>query len=140
VLSCRYARKKKPKSSTLPEAEDWGDSDEDPEADGSSSSSSKRPPHQRKPVTSSSSSGSKPPASNSSSSGLGADAPSGSYSPEVLTSLQVVDPSMINYDLIESLLVHIVAVQQQQGPTGLLKVGGPDQNRQRYSTAQHSTL
>jgi hypothetical protein len=40
----------------------------------------------------------------------------------VLTSLQVVDPSLINYELIESLLVHIVTVQQHQGPAGLLKV------------------
>jgi hypothetical protein len=45
-----------------------------------------------------------------------------------MSSLQVVDPSLINYELIESLLVHIVTVQQQQGPAGLLKVrqGGTD--------------
>jgi hypothetical protein len=45
------------------------------------------------------------------------------YSAEVLSSLSVVDPSLINYDLIEALLVHVVAAQVAQGPTALLKVG-----------------
>jgi hypothetical protein len=40
----------------------------------------------------------------------------------------MVDPSLINYELIEALLVHIVSVQQQNGPTALLKVREPAQN------------
>jgi hypothetical protein len=34
-----------------------------------------------------------------------------------------VDPALIHYELIEALLLHIVTVQRQHGPAGLLKVG-----------------
>lgn len=104
----------------MPDLYDMGDSDQDDDDGSSSNSSHKRPQHrQQQQCKGVASAGS----SSSSSAGLGADAPDGSYSSEVMTSLQIIDPSVINYDLIESLLVHIVTVQQQQGPTGLLKVG-----------------
>lgn len=55
---------------------------------------------------------------------LGADAPHGQYSEDVVRSLQLVDASLIHYELIEALLLHIVNLQRQHGPAGLLKVGG----------------
>mgnify|MGYP001807603540 CR=1 FL=1 len=127
----RYARKKAPKSNTLPAAQQesqWPDSDtDDPDADDSStttssSSNSRRPQlqqQQRKPAAKQTAAAG---GNSSSSSGLGADAPCGDYSAEVVSSLHIVDPSLINYELIEALLVHIVSVQQHQGPTALLKV------------------
>lgn len=57
-------------------------------------------------------------------SGLGTDAPQGDYGEEVVRSLQVVDPALINYELIEALVCHVLEVQQKDGPAGLLKVGG----------------
>jgi hypothetical protein len=53
------------------------------------------------------------------------DAPTGVYSDEVAASLHVVDPSLINYDLIEALLVHIARQQGKNGPTALLQVSEP---------------
>lgn len=136
--TCRYARKKKPKSSTLPDLYEGGDSGEEDEeddsgtaADSSSSTNSSRRPQQQqqqqrrapsKPAAGSS--GGISGGSGVSSAVLGVDAPPGGYSQEVLSSLSVVDPSLINYDLIEALLVHVAATQVAQGPTALLKVGG----------------
>jgi hypothetical protein len=88
---------------------------------------SKQQPQQQRPG---SSSDAKVQQGGSSSSGggswqaaLGADAPHGQYSEDVVRSLQLVDPSLIHYELIEALLLHIVNVQRQHGPAGLLKVG-----------------
>lgn len=47
----------------------------------------------------------------------------GDYNPEVIRSLQVVDPAIINYELIEALLVHILSMRSRYGPSGLLQVG-----------------
>eukprot|EP00883_Tetradesmus_obliquus_P006330 jgi/Sobl393_1/16814/SZX72388.1 len=52
---------------------------------------------------------------------LGGDAPHGQYSEDVVRSLQLVDASLIHYELIEALLLHIVNLQRQHGPAGLLK-------------------
>lgn len=54
---------------------------------------------------------------------LESDAPSGKYSEDVLRSVQVVDPSIINYELIEALLVHIAGVQHNNGSDNVLQVG-----------------
>jgi hypothetical protein len=84
---------------------------------------------------------------------LGADAPHGQYSEDVVRSLQLVDPSLIHYELIEALLLHIVTVQRQHGPAGLLKVGwglpaghGSEQRpaggscRKRHKSGNHQML
>eukprot|EP00775_Hariotina_reticulata_P004412 gene4412-4665_t len=61
------------------------------------------------------------PESGGNGAGLGADAPQGGYDDEVMRSLQLVDPALINYELIEALVCHVLEVQQQSGPAGLLK-------------------
>jgi hypothetical protein len=45
-----------------------------------------------------------------------------SYSYEVQRSVQVLDPAVINTDLIEALLVYIVTAMKRAGPGALLKV------------------
>jgi hypothetical protein len=158
-LPCRYAKRKKAKSSAYaPEPEDAGLGYEDDDADGLSGdddedeqqqrpgqhkhqqqqksapakqpqqSKQQQPPQQRpgNNVGAKAQQGSGSSGGGSWQAGLGADAPHGQYSEDVVRSLQLVDPSLIHYELIEALLLHIVNVQRQHGPAGLLKVGcGP---------------
>eukprot|EP00878_Enallax_costatus_P012006 GHUV01012535.1.p1 GENE.GHUV01012535.1~~GHUV01012535.1.p1 ORF type:complete len:538 (+),score=178.81 GHUV01012535.1:448-2061(+) len=138
----RYAKQKRSKSSSfVPDDDDNGDDGED---DDYGAYDNTLQPQQLQPQQSQSQQGqhkqrSQPPrrtapaaaitaqgtltssGDRNSGLGLGADGPRGSYSDEVLRSLQLVDPSIVNYELIEALLVHIIHVQQQEGPAGLLK-------------------
>eukprot|EP00878_Enallax_costatus_P021785 GHUV01023084.1.p1 GENE.GHUV01023084.1~~GHUV01023084.1.p1 ORF type:complete len:250 (-),score=58.90 GHUV01023084.1:332-1081(-) len=142
-MHCRYAKQKRSKSSSfVPDDDDNGDDGED---DDYGAYDNTLQPQQLQPQQSQSQQGqhkqrSQPPrrtapaaaitaqgtltssGDRNSGLGLGADGPRGSYSDEVLRSLQLVDPSIVNYELIEALLVHIIHVQQQEGPAGLLKV------------------
>ena len=44
------------------------------------------------------------------------------YSRTTLKSLELVDETLVNYDLLEALVVHIVDVEAAQGPGALLMV------------------
>jgi hypothetical protein len=168
----RYAKRKKAKyTAYAPEPDDAGLDYEEDDLDGSSGEVEEQQlrPGQRKqqqqqhrtaPVKQQqqqqqqrpgSSGGGKPQPGCAGSSGgswqsmLGSDAPAGQYSEDVVRSLQLVDPSLIHYELIEALLLHIVDVQRQHGPAGLLKVrqaallstGSGRQPRDALATACH---
>jgi hypothetical protein len=45
------------------------------------------------------------------------------YSADVVRSIQVVDQLLLNNDMIESLVVHIVTQEKRHGPGALLRVG-----------------
>lgn len=47
---------------------------------------------------------------------------SAAYSPVTLKSLDLVDEDMLNYDLLEALVVHVVETQARYGPGALLQV------------------
>eukprot|EP00879_Flechtneria_rotunda_P019881 GHRR01020897.1.p1 GENE.GHRR01020897.1~~GHRR01020897.1.p1 ORF type:complete len:959 (+),score=404.55 GHRR01020897.1:326-3202(+) len=120
----RYAKRKIAKSATVPtkdgstayEASPDQDSDDSDEAD-----SWEDQQQQQQHTVDSSWEENTQSAPSRNKAGPNADAPSGSYSHDVLRSLQTVDPSMINHELIEALVVHIATVQQQSGPAALLK-------------------
>lgn len=44
------------------------------------------------------------------------------YSRTTLKSLELVDETLVNYDLLEALVVHIVDVEAAHGPGALLRV------------------
>ena len=44
------------------------------------------------------------------------------YSPLTLKSLELVDEDLLNYDLLEALVAHIVETQTRYGPDALLQV------------------
>lgn len=45
------------------------------------------------------------------------------YSHTTIKSLEIVDEELVNYDLLEALVVHIVHMETSQGPGALLRVG-----------------
>lgn len=47
---------------------------------------------------------------------------SAAYSPVTLKSLDLVDENLLNYDLLEALVVHVVETQSRYGPGALLQV------------------
>lgn len=47
---------------------------------------------------------------------------SAAYSPLTLKSLDLVDENLLNYDLVEALVVHIVQMQSRHGPNAFLQV------------------
>ena len=47
---------------------------------------------------------------------------SAAYSPITLKSLDLVDENLLNYDLLEALVVHVVETQSRYGPGALLQV------------------
>ena len=44
------------------------------------------------------------------------------YSHATMKSLELVDEDLVNYDLLEALVVHIVETESAQGPGSLLRV------------------
>ena len=51
---------------------------------------------------------------------------SAAYSPVTLKSLELVDENLLNYDLLEALVVFVVETQSRYGPGALLKVRSAD--------------
>lgn len=47
---------------------------------------------------------------------------SAAYSPLTIKSLDLVDENLLNYDLVEALVVHIVEMQSRHGPNAFLQV------------------
>lgn len=47
---------------------------------------------------------------------------SAAYSPVTLKSLDLLDENLLNYDLLEALVVHVVETQARYGPDALLQV------------------
>jgi hypothetical protein len=85
----------------------WDEPDEDPQADGASSSSS---------------SGVGAAAGGGGAAGVGGAAGE-QYSADVMRSVELMDASLVNYDLIELLVAHIVGRTQRDGPAAMLQVG-----------------
>lgn len=47
---------------------------------------------------------------------------SAAYSPVTLKSLDLVDENLLNYDLLEALVIYVVETQSKYGPGALLQV------------------
>lgn len=47
---------------------------------------------------------------------------SAAYSPLTMKSLDLVDENLLNYDLVEALVVHVVDMQSRHGPHAFLQV------------------
>jgi hypothetical protein len=62
------------------------------------------------------------------------------YSPDVLRSLEFIDPSLVNYDLLEALVAHVVGRTQRDGPTALLQVRRRGWPREGPWGAGHAAL
>jgi hypothetical protein len=53
------------------------------------------------------------------------------YGADVQRSLEFIDPSLVNYDLLEALVAHIVGRTQREGPAALLQVHTGPRGRPR---------